>query len=193
MKVIMAVFLFLLATFALSQEKNSVRIGFRVFKEADGPFQFKRQLPKSDYVYNEGIGARIKYLRTLSNRLSTGIETGFWYFWNNSESLDFNRGSYVKRNTVLPLLAVLHVSVFRKNLNWISIGMKGGMAYVQNVRIFSTKTGQMKASWMGLAEISLTAQLFTKRKRVYHFGYGCDFFDERFLRSLYFDFKKLSF
>lgn len=178
-----------------SQDKNLIRIGVRLFKEADAPFSFKRKFDKSQYVYNLGFGLRAKYLRILKNRISAGVETGAWYFINNSKNIDSYNDEYKTRNLVTPFMGVIHITVYRKDLNWVDIGLKGGSAYLQNIHKLNDKSVRVATKWSSLFEVSLTAQIVTKRKsmRTYHIGYGCDFFDNKVIRSAYFDFRHIRF
>src|SRR3954470_667716 len=90
MRRIRPIFLFLtlcVFTKSFSQEKNEIRIDLRVFQE-DAIFKYFRKHPKNEYVYNQGVGLSIVYTRRLNKRLSTGLETGGWYFFNDAKNID---------------------------------------------------------------------------------------------------------
>lgn len=193
MKRTLTILILLLVLKGISQDKNVIRIGVRLFKEADAPFSFKRKLPKNEYVYNFGYGLRTRYARILNKRVSAGFETGVWYFINNAKNIDSHNDEYKTRNLVTPFMGAIHINIYQKDLNWIILGLKGGTAYLQNIHKLNDNSVRVSTKWTSLFEISLSAQFGTKRKRVYHIGYGCDFLDNKIIRSAYFDFKYIHF
>ncbi|MBL7931718.1 MAG: hypothetical protein JNL60_07445 [Bacteroidia bacterium] len=191
MKRTVTLLILFLALKGISQDKkNILRIGLRLFKESDAAFSFKRKLPKNEYVYNLGFGLRARYSRILVKRLSIGPEIGVWYFINNAKNIDLYNNEYTRRNLVVPFMFCVHINIFQKDKNWISLGLKGGTVYLQNIRKLDNNITKTAGTWTSIFEVSLTAQFVTNgvRKRVYHLGYGWDFFDNKVIRGAYIDF-----
>lgn len=189
MKKNLTILLLLLVFKSISQDKNLIQAGIRLFKETDTPFSFKRKLTDNEYVYNFGFGARAKYLRVLNKRIMAGFEIGAWYFLNNAKNVDNYNDEYKTRNMVTPFMGTLHFIIYRKNLNWVNIGLKAGTAYLQNIHKLNDNSVRVLTKWTSLFEVSITTQLVVRRRtmRIFHFGYGCNFLDGKILRGIYVD------
>jgi hypothetical protein len=113
---------------------DGVFAGLRWFKESDGDWNMERNKPAIDHRLNRGCGLLLMYSKEANDRLGFTVETGMWWFMNNSTGMLPTGETYDQRAIAMPLMVGASATVFRNSSLNLYVDLNGGLSHTQYIK-----------------------------------------------------------
>ncbi len=148
---------------------DGVFAGLRWFRESDGDWNIKRDRPDIDYHLNKGWGLLLLYSKEVNDRLGFTVETGMWWFKNNSIGTLPTGETFDQRAIAMPLMVGASATVFRNSSLNLYVDLNGGLSHTQYIKRLDV--GGVRVEHRNEAIYGATITLLIKIYRIKGSGY----------------------